>query len=54
MTQHIGNDYDAIVLAVGHKEYKEIWEDELNQMSNGELLLFDIKGIKDIKNCWKL
>jgi UDP-N-acetyl-D-galactosamine dehydrogenase len=54
MVPKMGSDYVAVVLAVGHREFKEMGEDELNQMSNGELLLFDIKGIKAIKNCWKL
>jgi UDP-N-acetyl-D-galactosamine dehydrogenase len=37
--------YDAIVLAVGHKEYKVLSKDDLQKLSNGEVLLFDIKGI---------
>jgi len=49
--------YDAIVLAVGHNEYKNLTQIELQAMSNGDLLLFDIKGVKDAKefeNYWRL
>lgn len=54
---NIANNYDAVVLAVGHKEYKEMTTQTLVDMSKDELVLFDIKGIKkgsDIKNYWKL
>lgn len=50
-------DYDAIVLAVGHKEYIALSQQEFNNLSNSELILFDIKGvIKNIstKFYWKL
>lgn len=57
MQSKIGSDYDAIVLAVGHREYKEMTEAELNLMSKGNLLLFDIKGVKlgmVFEHYWKL
>jgi UDP-N-acetyl-D-galactosamine dehydrogenase len=49
--------YDAIILAVGHKKYKEMNSDNLQQLSKNGLLLFDIKGVKDKDGCefyWKL
>lgn len=49
--------YDAIVLAVGHQEYKNLDKATLESMSNGDLLLFDIKGVKNGKeydNYWRL
>jgi UDP-N-acetyl-D-glucosamine/UDP-N-acetyl-D-galactosamine dehydrogenase len=49
--------YDAFVLAVGHQEYKNLDKSTLEAMSNGDLLLFDIKGVKDGKdfeNYWRL
>tara|TARA_Y100000385_G_C12640130_1_gene444999 strand:- start:36 stop:509 length:474 start_codon:yes stop_codon:yes gene_type:complete len=49
--------YDAIIIAVGHNEYKNLSADDLKAMSNGELLLFDIKGIKDKRDFefhWRL
>lgn len=36
--------YDAVVVAVGHKEYKMLTKSKLQQLANGEILLFDIKG----------
>ena len=49
--------YDAIILAVGHQEYKNMDKRELEALSNGSLLLFDIKGAKkrsDFDFYWKL
>jgi len=49
--------YDAIVLAVGHNEFKKLTRSELQALSNGDLLLFDIKGVKnskDFDHYWKL
>ncbi|HRG42573.1 MAG TPA: nucleotide sugar dehydrogenase, partial [Saprospiraceae bacterium] len=49
--------YDGIVLAVGHQAYKNLSKDALMDLSNGELLLFDIKGVKDGREFdfyWKL
>ncbi len=39
--------YDAIVLAVGHKEYAEQNLEYFDSISNGDLIMFDIKGTKD-------
>jgi len=49
--------YDAIVLAVGHQQYKVMTKQELEDLANGDLLLFDIKGIKgesEFNDFWKL
>ena len=49
--------YDAIIIAVGHKKYKDLSITELKTLSNGEILLFDIKGIKnseDFEFYWRL
>ncbi len=49
--------YDAIVIAVGHKEYKAISKNDLQKLSNNEVLLFDIKGVlkKELSDYyWKL
>lgn len=49
--------YDAIVIAVGHKEFKKISIAELEALSKDQLVLFDIKGIKSgdgIKYYWRL
>lgn len=57
MNDAIGEDYDVILIAVGHQPYKDMSKEDLEKISNGELILFDIKGIKDSKqyeNYWKL
>lgn len=49
--------YDAIILAVGHEEYKKLKKEDLQALSKDELILFDIKGVKDSReydNYWKL
>jgi UDP-N-acetyl-D-galactosamine dehydrogenase len=49
--------YDIIVLAVGHKQYKEMNLDALEKWSTNDLILFDLKGIKSSnkpKKYWKL
>jgi UDP-N-acetyl-D-galactosamine dehydrogenase len=37
--------YDAIVVAVGHREYLSITAEKLNKWSNGTPMVFDVKGI---------
>ncbi len=39
--------YDAIVVAVGHKEYQNLSKEDLEKLSKDKLVLFDIKGIYD-------
>jgi len=41
--------YDAVVIAVGHKEYVALDAAYFKSISNGELIMFDIKGIKNNK-----
>lgn len=36
--------YDALLIAVGHKEYKKLQKGDLEKLANGPVLLFDIKG----------
>lgn len=57
LSDNIGDDYDAIVIAVGHKEYRAMSKNELENISKDDLILFDIKGIKNsdlYENYWKL
>jgi len=57
MTENIGTGYDVILIAVGHKEYKEMTKEDFEKISKDEVILFDIKGIKKeegFKNYWKL
>ena len=49
--------YDAIILAVGHQEYKKMTYTEFRKLSVEEVNLFDIKGVVDASlfpNYWRL
>jgi len=47
------NRYDAIIVAVGHDNFKEITEEQYKGLSNGTPVLIDVKGI--VKNpTWRL
>ena len=50
--------YDAIVIAVGHQEYKSLEKSDLEELSKEELILFDIKGVlkplRKSTNYWRL
>jgi len=57
LASKMSDDYDVIVIAVGHQEYKDMTLEELEAMSTDGLMLFDIKGIKkgcNVANYWKL
>ncbi len=45
--------YDAIVVAVGHKEFKKLKREDYTNISREEPVLIDIKGIVDNPN-WRL
>jgi UDP-N-acetyl-D-glucosamine/UDP-N-acetyl-D-galactosamine dehydrogenase len=45
LEKQIGNDYDAVIVAVNHKEYKDLSEDYLASMMKHDGFLVDIKGI---------
>ena len=45
--ESLKNNYDAVILAVSHKEFKEL---DLSQFVNGKHVLFDVKSILDKKN----
>ena len=47
------NKYDAIVVAVGHKQFKAYTADNYTQLSNGEEVIIDIKNIVD-NPTWRL
>lgn len=49
--------YDALILAVSHREFSQLSLEDLKNMSNGEPVLFDIKGVSAfsyLENYWKL
>jgi UDP-N-acetyl-D-glucosamine/UDP-N-acetyl-D-galactosamine dehydrogenase len=41
----IGENYDAIIMAVGHKQYAELSENDILNLLNQDGILVDIKGI---------
>ncbi len=46
LTEKAANDYDAIIVAVNHKEYAAMTEDDFKHLlSNQEGVLVDVKGI---------
>ncbi len=45
--------YDAIIIAVGHKEFKGLSRNEYEAMSTYEPVLIDIKGIVEDPT-WRL
>jgi len=47
------NKYDAIIVAVGHDEFKEITTEQYAGLSKGEPIVIDVKGIVE-KPTWKL
>ncbi|MDC1196452.1 hypothetical protein N8010_03725, partial [Crocinitomicaceae bacterium] len=59
LTKHPTNNYDAVIVAVNHAEYKSLEEEDFRAMLNDDKGVFvDVKGIfKDrIKNIeyWSL
>lgn len=47
MIDHLSANYDAVVVAVGHKEYRAFTMSYLRSLMNGKPVLFDLKGIYD-------
>lgn len=51
MVDAIGNEYDAIVLAVAHDVFKDFTEEYLKEISKQNLVFIDIKGMfKSLRN----
>ena len=45
LVKKIGNDYDAVVVAVNHKEYLDLNEDYFKSITSKNAVFVDIKGI---------
>ena len=46
LSENISNDYDAIIVAVNHKEYKDLTEEDFKKrLKNGKGVFVDVKGI---------
>ena len=58
LVEKIGNDYDAVVIAVNHKEYSNLDEAYFDSITSDKPVIVDIKGIyrRKIKNLtyWSL
>ena len=39
--------YDAIIVAVGHRQFKEYTKNNYKKLSNGESVIIDVKGVVD-------
>ena len=47
MVDTVGKDYDAVIVAVAHKEFTSFTLDKFRELSKDALLLFDLKGLYD-------
>lgn len=57
MTEQLAENYDAVVLAVAHKEFKELSIQDMRAKMNGTPILFDLKGLyepTDELEYWRL
>ncbi len=50
MVDHISNDYDAVVVAVAHQEYRSYDEAFFTSIMKENPILMDLKGLYEIKN----
>lgn len=42
--------YDAIVMAVKHRQFRELGVDGLKKLTDGSMVLIDVKGMYEAKN----
>jgi len=58
MTENISNDYDAVIVTVGHEEYRAFDANYFESISKEDGILMDIKGLYDFKDTclhvWRL
>ena len=45
LTDNIANDYDAVIVAVNHKDYLTLTEDYFDSITKGKGIVVDVKGI---------
>ncbi len=45
LTKKIGNDYDAVIVAVSHKEYVNLKESYFEKITADDAIIVDVKGI---------
>jgi UDP-N-acetyl-D-galactosamine dehydrogenase len=59
LVDDISNDYDAVIVAVGHNEYQDLDGNYFEDITNNKGILFDLKGlysssISDVLEYWRL
>lgn len=57
MTEQLAENYDAVILAVAHREFKAMTVEDIRAKMNGTPILFDLKGIfnpTDKLEYWRL
>ena len=58
MTENVSNDYDAVIVTVGHEEYRVLDAKYFESISKPDGILMDIKGLYDFKDTklslWRL
>jgi UDP-N-acetyl-D-galactosamine dehydrogenase len=50
LTEKISDGYDAIVIAVGHQQYKDMGPQDLLDITSGEPVIMDLKGLFNRKS----
>jgi UDP-N-acetyl-D-galactosamine dehydrogenase len=45
LLEHISDNYDAVIVAVAHEEYKTLTTDYFKSIMREKPILYDIKGI---------
>lgn len=50
MVDQLSDNYDAVIVAVSHDEYKELDNQYFKSIMNGSPILVDLKGIYDFRN----
>jgi UDP-N-acetyl-D-glucosamine/UDP-N-acetyl-D-galactosamine dehydrogenase len=50
LSANIGNDYDAVIIAVAHEEYKQLNESYFRSIMSNQPILMDLKSLYNFKN----
>ena len=45
LTERVRDDYDAVIVAVSHKPYYDLREEDISKMMKPKGILIDVKGI---------
>ncbi len=47
LTENLSDNYDAVIVAVAHEEYKKLTADYFKSITNDQPILMDLKGMYD-------